>query len=89
MQPNGSIVTYRGDQGEYPAYDGHDGWDYGMLTPEPVLAAADGTVVFAGNSDDGCGVAQVVIIDHGNGYRTLYWHLARPEIEPGRSAAGS
>ena len=88
LQPNGSIVTYRGDQGEYPAYDGHDGWDYGMLTPEPVLAAADGTVVFAGNSDDGCGVAQVVIIDHGNGYRTLYWHLARPEIEPGPVSRG-
>jgi murein DD-endopeptidase MepM/ murein hydrolase activator NlpD len=83
LSQSGSIVTYRGDRDEQLSYDGHDGWDYGMLPPEPVLAAADGTVVFAGNSDDGCGVAKVVIIDHGNGYRTLYWHLTQPTVEVG------
>jgi murein DD-endopeptidase MepM/ murein hydrolase activator NlpD len=74
LQTNGSIVTYRGDQGATLSYDGHTGWDYAAKPPAPVLAAADGTVVFAGNADDNCG-ARAVIIDHGNGYRTLYWHL--------------
>ncbi len=80
---NGSTWIYRGDQDAQFSYDGHDGWDFAMLPPEPVLAAADGVVVFAGNSDDGCGIAQVVIVDHQNGYRTLYWHLSRPTVEPG------
>lgn len=88
LTPSGSIVTYRGDTSPTLSYDGHDGWDFGMLPPEPVLAAADGTVVFAGSSDDGCGVAQVVIIDHGNGYRTLYWHLSAPTVEPGPVTRG-
>jgi murein DD-endopeptidase MepM/ murein hydrolase activator NlpD len=83
LTQDGSIVTYRGDRDEQLSYDGHDGWDYGMMPPEPVLAAADGTVVFAGNSDDGCGIAHVVIIEHHNGYRTLYWHLSRASVEPG------
>ncbi len=75
LQTNGSIVTYRGDQSATLAYDGHTGWDYAAAPPTPVLAAASGTVVFAGNADDNCG-ARAVIIDHGNGYRTLYWHLS-------------
>lgn len=74
LQQNGSIVTYRGDQSRTLSYDGHDGWDYAAPQSTPVLAAAAGTVVFAGSADDNCG-ANAVIIDHGNGYRTLYWHL--------------
>jgi murein DD-endopeptidase MepM/ murein hydrolase activator NlpD len=89
LQHNGSIVTYRGDRDPVLSYDGHDGWDYAARPPAPVLAAADGTVVFAGNSDDGCGVAYAVIIDHGNGYRTLYWHLDEVLIEPGPVTGGT
>jgi len=89
LQANESIVTYRGDRDPFLSYDGHDGWDYAAAPPAPVLAAADGTVVFAGNSDDGCGVAYVVIIDHGNGYRTLYWHLSEILVEPGPVQRGA
>jgi hypothetical protein len=46
------------------------------------LAAADGEVVFAGNADDGCDTTSVVI-DHANGYRTLYWHLYRVDVAIG------
>jgi murein DD-endopeptidase MepM/ murein hydrolase activator NlpD len=74
LQQNGSIDTYRGDQNPTLSYDGHDGWDYAARPPTPVLAAASGNVVFAGSADDNCG-ALAVIVDHGNGYRTLYWHL--------------
>lgn len=89
LQQNGSIVTYRGDRDPALSYDGHDGWDYGAAPPAPALAAADGTVVFAGNSDDGCGIAHAVIIDYGNGYRTLYWHLEEVLVEPGPVARGT
>lgn len=89
LAESGSIVTYRGDESPTLSYDGHDGWDYAAMPPVPVLAAADGTVVFAGHSDDGCGVAIVVIIDHGNGYRTLYWHLDEVLVEPGPVKRGT
>ena len=89
LQPNDSIVTYRGDRDPFLSYDGHDGWDYGAAPPVPVLAAAAGTLVFAGNSDDGCGIALAVIIDHANGYRTLYWHLSEILVEPGPVERGA
>jgi hypothetical protein len=54
LRENGSIVTYRGDRQERLSYDGHDGWDFAMMPPDPVLAAAEGTVSFAGNAADGC-----------------------------------
>jgi murein DD-endopeptidase MepM/ murein hydrolase activator NlpD len=70
------------------AYNGHDGWDYAAAPPTRALAAANGEVIFAGNADDGCNT-RAVAIDHGNGYRTLYWHLARVDVEIGmRVAAG-
>src|SRR5919202_706676 len=87
LQTNGSIVTYRGDQRTTLAYGGHTGWGYAAKPPAPVLAAASGTVVFTGNADDNCG-AKAVIIDHGNGYRTLYWHLSELLAKPGPVARG-
>jgi murein DD-endopeptidase MepM/ murein hydrolase activator NlpD len=65
------------------AYDGHDGWDYAAAPPDMALAAADGTVVFAGIADDNCDTL-AVIIDHGNDVRTLYWHLAQIDVEIGQ-----
>lgn len=78
LSRNGSIVTYwgRSETDIAFAYDGHDGWDYALAAPDQALAAADGDVIFAGNADDNC-ATRAVIIDHGNGYRTLYWHLSR------------
>jgi len=43
-----------------------------------VVASATGTVVTAGWSGGGYG--NYVIIDHGNGYRTLYGHLLNNSI---------
>jgi murein DD-endopeptidase MepM/ murein hydrolase activator NlpD len=65
------------------AYDGHDGWDYAAAPPDPVLAAADGKVIFAGIADDGCNT-RAVIIDHDNDIRTLYWHLSQVSVEVGQ-----
>ncbi len=46
------------------------GGDYG----EPFIAADGGTVVWSGN--DGGGYGNYVMIDHGNGYMTVYGHAS-------------
>lgn len=88
LSRNGSIMTYwgRAETDIAFAYDGHDGWDYALAPPDVALAAADGDVIFAGNADDNC-ATRAVIIDHGNGYRTLYWHLARVDAAIGDHVA--
>ncbi|QUX96990.1 peptidase M23 [Marinomonas sp. CT5] len=50
----------------------HRGVDYAAASGTPVKAAGDGKVSFAGKQN---GYGNVVIIDHGRGYQTLYAHL--------------
>lgn len=50
----------------------HRGVDYAAASGTPVKAAGDGTVSFAGKQN---GYGNVVIINHGKGYQTLYAHL--------------
>ncbi len=52
---------------------GHRGIDLGGVPGEPVRAADGGTVIFAGWNDWGYG--NMVVLDHGTGYWTLYAHL--------------
>lgn len=52
-------------------------------TSPPILAADAGTVVTTGDAGDGYG--NKIIIDHGNGMRTLYAHLANISIRAGES----
>lgn len=87
FRANGSILPYSGERGSQ-SYDGHDGWDYALGTGTPILAAADGRVVFAGLLDTLCATpAGLVVLDHGNGYRTLYWHLQRVDALEGTEVA--
>lgn len=51
----------------------HYGLDIGGWYGDPVVAAADGDIVFKGNRGDGYG--NVIIIDHGNNLYTYYPHL--------------
>jgi len=50
----------------------HRGVDYAAASGTPVKAAGDGRISFAGKQN---GYGNVVIIDHGRGYQTLYAHL--------------
>ena len=86
LSRNGGIFSYWGRNETDLSYDGHDGWDYAAAPPDPALAAAAGTVVFAGNADDNCATTAVVL-DHGNGYRTLYWHLSSADVAIGQQVA--
>ncbi len=68
-------------------YPGHDDYDIDMWVAPlaPVLASAAGRVVTAGWQD---GAGNIVIIDHGGGWRTLYIHLAeRPVVSVGDNVA--
>lgn len=58
----------------------HMGIDIDAYLGEPVHAAADGVVSFAGTKS---GFGNVVEIDHGNGYSTLYAHNSALLVHPG------
>jgi murein DD-endopeptidase MepM/ murein hydrolase activator NlpD len=59
----------------------HRGIDYGAPTGTPVLATAPGSVVLAGWCSAGTG--NCVVIDHGDGWRSQYFHLSRVSVETG------
>jgi len=67
---------------DYLYYDGHNGWDLGLAMYTPVLAAADGTVTYAGWDSYGWG--NTVLIDHGNGFKTRYAHLDSVAVTVGQ-----
>ncbi|MFA6532448.1 MAG: M23 family metallopeptidase [Patescibacteria group bacterium] len=61
----------------------HMALDIANPSQPPVIAADSGTVVYAGCINWGYGCH--VIIDHGNGYQTLYGHLSSYSVEAGNS----
>jgi murein DD-endopeptidase MepM/ murein hydrolase activator NlpD len=69
---------------QYLNYDGHNGYDFD-ISYQPVLAAASGVVEFAGwNSNDvNAGYGQMILINHRNGYVTLYGHLSKLDVSTG------
>jgi murein DD-endopeptidase MepM/ murein hydrolase activator NlpD len=58
----------------------HEGIDLDIKYA-PVYAAGDGKVVYTGNRGDGYGV--MVLIDHGDGFETLYGHLSQTSVGAG------
>jgi murein DD-endopeptidase MepM/ murein hydrolase activator NlpD len=61
----------------------HLGLDIGILRSPGVTAAAAGVVTETGWLSGYEGYGQVAIVDLGNGYRTMYAHLSRIDVEPG------
>jgi len=59
----------------------HRGIDYAAPTGTPVLATASGTVVLAGWCSRGTG--NCVVIDHGDGWKSQYFHLSRVDVAAG------
>ncbi|MBB4128453.1 murein DD-endopeptidase MepM/ murein hydrolase activator NlpD [Xanthomonas translucens] len=52
----------------------HKGIDYAAPSGTPIMAAGDARVQFVGTQR---GYGNVVILDHGKGYSTLYGHMSR------------
>jgi murein DD-endopeptidase MepM/ murein hydrolase activator NlpD len=60
----------------------HEGIDLGAASGTPILAAAAGTVIYAGWMD---GYGNFVIIDHGGGIATAYGHQSSIAVTDGQS----
>ena len=60
----------------------HEGIDITARKGTPVYAAESGKVAIASNQHDGYG--KKVVIDHGNGYKTLYAHLNKINVRRGQ-----
>jgi len=67
---------------QYPWW-GHMAVDIGTATGTPIYAADAGYVLEAGWTNVGYGLH--VVIDHGNGYRTLYGHMSVIIAQAGQS----
>ena len=76
--PTNGIIT------QYPAVY-HMALDIANASSPPVIASDAGTVIYSGCFTWGYGCH--VIIDHGNGYRTLYGHLSRRDVEQGTAVS--
>ena len=64
-------------------WSGHLAIDIGAMTGDSVFAADSGVVVYAGGISGGYG--NMIMIDHGNGYQTLYAHLSSINTRCGAS----
>ncbi len=67
-------------------WGGHPAYDIAGWIGSPVTAADGGYVVLAGGGWNG-GYGNHVIIDHGNGFTTLYAHLNSVFISPGMTVS--
>jgi len=64
-------------------WSGHLAIDIGLVQGDPIVASDSGVVVFSGWSSGGYG--NVIVIDHGTGYQTLYAHLSGVSAGCGQS----
>lgn len=76
--PTGGVIT------QYFAWY-HHGLDIANSSGTPIVAADAGRVVSVQYLNYGYGYH--VIIDHGNGYQTLYGHLSRIDVEAGQNVS--
>jgi murein DD-endopeptidase MepM/ murein hydrolase activator NlpD len=66
----------------------HPGLDFSGRLGEPIYASDGGTVIYAGYSLNAAGqpvgYGQYVVLDHGNGYQTLYAHASQLYVSCGQ-----
>lgn len=67
-------------QGFHP---GHYAYDIADTSKPPIWAAMDGTVIKASSGTWGGGYGNHIIIDHGNGLKTLYGHMEYLSVSVG------
>ncbi len=69
---------------------GHNGIDIASPVGSPIMSAAEGTVIGAGDTDTACPGASYgkwVLIQHPNGLSTLYAHLSLIKVSQGQTVA--
>lgn len=60
----------------------HSGIDLAAKSGTPIACAGNGKVIFAGWKS---GYGYVVVVDHGNGYETLYAHCSKLAVTAGQA----
>lgn len=65
----------------------HSGIDFHGNTGDPVLVSEDGVVLIADNSSLNSRLGNAVLVDHGQGYQTLYAHLDTFSVRAGTKVA--
>ncbi len=68
---------------DYTPETNHAAVDFGGAMGNAIYAADNGVIVYAGWNDWGYG--NVTVIDHGNGYQTLYAHQSQIRVACGQS----
>ncbi|MCO6450439.1 MAG: peptidoglycan DD-metalloendopeptidase family protein [Caldilineales bacterium] len=75
--PYGTRRSYNGG----PVASFHEGSDWSAIEGTPILAPAPGVVVLA---EDLIVRGGAVVIDHGQGVYSNFWHLSQIDVEPGQ-----
>ncbi|MFN8495276.1 MAG: peptidoglycan DD-metalloendopeptidase family protein [Caldilineaceae bacterium] len=76
--PSGGTVTQQ-------YWGGHPAIDIASWTGAPVKAADSGYVALASSGAWNTGYGNYIIVDHGNGFTTLYAHLSSIFVKPGEN----
>ncbi len=63
----------------------HTGLDIAAPTGQPVVACADGKVIFTGSRKRFRRYGNTVMVDHGKGFYTYYAHLSEIKVRKGQS----
>ncbi len=82
-----TINSAFGVQSALRQYRPHTGLDLDGNSGDLVMAAAAGTVLVADSHSLHANLGHVVLIDHGDGYQTLYAHLQQSQVRPGQHIA--
>lgn len=64
-------------------YKKHGGVDFGAPKGTPITPVADGLVVIADQTSLSKNYGKVVVLQHANGYESLYAHLSEIKVQPG------
>jgi murein DD-endopeptidase MepM/ murein hydrolase activator NlpD len=62
--------------------DFHSGIDIANVTFTPIFCTANGKVIFSGKQS---GYGNIIVIDHGYNYRTVYAHLSKKLVKVGEN----
>lgn len=85
VQPVKGYITagrgYRNDPFDPSVRESHLGVDITAPKGSPVIAPADGTVIFAGQY---AGYGNIIVLDHKFGFTTRYAHLQRMDVRVGQ-----
>ena len=84
---NGTITSPFGER-IHPIFGtvrNHYGIDFNGSTGDPIVAAADGVVLFSGWRT---GYGNTVLVSHGDGFTTLYAHMTDMNVLAGDDVAG-